>query len=126
MPRAFRPGRNGAFLLCGRGGVASPTRERLRDTIVIAVRSLDQLEVPRADPIQVSVARLDGERAAFAHLHAPHMDARCFEFGRDDSPHPVARFEAAYLLLSHLVAPRKSFLRPVGSAMVAPSGGLDR
>jgi len=83
------------------------------------------MNVPRADPVNVFVTRLDGERATLARLHTPHMGPRCFEFGRDDGPHPVARLEACDLLLPHLVAARKSFLRPVGSAMVAPSGGLD-
>ena len=84
------------------------------------------MKVHRADPIKVSVASLDGERTTFAHLHPPHMDPRCFECGRDDSPHPITRLEASDLLLPHLVASRKPFLRPVRSAMVAPSGGLDR
>ncbi len=79
----------------------------------------------RADPIKVSVARLDGKRAAFAHLHAPHMDARCLEIGRDDGAHPVAGLEAAYLLLSHLIPTREPFLRPVGSTMVASSARRD-
>src|SRR6266849_2561457 len=93
----------------------------LRDSITISVCSLDQMKVHCADPVKVFVASLDGERAALAHLHAPHMGPRCFAFARDDGPHPVARLEACDLLLPHLVASRKSFLRPVGAAMVAPS-----
>src|SRR6266851_3170184 len=84
------------------------------------------MNVPRADPINFSGASLEGERAAFAHLHPPHMDARCLECGRDDGPHPVARLQAADVLLPHLIPTRKSFLRPVGSTMLAPSAGLDR
>jgi hypothetical protein len=97
----------------------------LRDTIVIAIRSLDQVEVPRPDPVNVFVARRDGERAALAHLDAPHMCSPCLEFGRDDGPHAVARLEAVYLLLPHLVPPRKPMLRPIGPAMLAPPGGGD-
>src|SRR5947209_4541518 len=126
MPYALRPGRNGAFLLWGKAGVASLAWEQLRDSIFISISSLDELNVPRADPIDVSLSRFDGERATVAHLHAPHMDARCFEFGRHDGPHPVARLQATYLPLPHLIPTRKSLLRPIGSAMLASSAGLDR
>jgi hypothetical protein len=54
------------------------------------------------------------------------MDPRRFERGFDDSPHPVSRFDSAYLLLPHLIPTRKPVLRPVGSAMVASSARLDR
>lgn len=101
-------------------------RNALRDMIVIAVGSLDQMEVPRADSIKVLVTRRDGERAALAHLHTPRMGPRRFEFGRNDGPHPVARLKAAYLLLPHLIPTREPLPRPVGAAMVAPSGGRDR
>src|SRR5258708_18207133 len=53
------------------------------------------------------------------------MSPRCVAFAWDDGPPPVARLEACDLLLPHLVASRKSFLRPVGAAMVAPSARLD-
>ncbi len=84
------------------------------------------MNILRIDPIKVSVARLESKRAAFAHLHTPHMDTRWLEFGWHDCPHPVARFEAAYLLLPHLIPTREPFLRPVGSAMVASAARLDR
>jgi len=109
-----------------RKGWPPPARERLRDSIFISISSLDEMNVHRIDPIHVFLARFDGERATVAHLHAPHMDARCFEFGRHDGPHPVARLQAAYLLLPHLIPTRESLLRPIGSAMLAPSAGLDR
>jgi hypothetical protein len=126
MPRVFKPGGNGACLIWAREGWPPLPRNALRDSIIVSVSSLDQMKVYRADPIKVSVASLDGERATFAHLYPPHMGPRCFEFGRDDSPHPITRLEASDLLLPHLVASRKSFLRPVSSAMVSPSGCLER
>ncbi len=84
------------------------------------------MNILRIDPIKVSVARLESKRAAFAHLHTPHMDTRWLEFGWHDRPHPVACLEAAYLLLPHLIPTREPFLRPVGSAMVASAARLDR
>ncbi len=105
--------------------VASLAGNALHHRVVIAISSLDELKVHRADPIKVSVASLDGERATSAHLHAPHMGPRCLEFGRDDGPHPVTRLEATYLLPPHLIPTREPFLRPVGSAMLAPSPGRD-
>ena len=84
------------------------------------------MKVLCTDPINVSVASLERKRAAFAHLHTSHMDARCLEFGRDDSPHPVTCLETAYLLLPHLIPTREPFPRPVGSAMLASTARLDR
>src|SRR5947209_1709176 len=123
MPRAFRPGRSGALLLWGKRGVTFLARNALCNSIFISISSLNEMNVHRANPINVSAARLEGERATFAHLHPSHMDARCLEFGRDDGPHLVARLQAADVLLPHLIPTRKSFLRPVGSTMLAPSAG---
>src|SRR5258708_6570252 len=126
MPRAFRPGRNGALLLWGKRGVTFLAQYALCNSIFISISSLNEMNVQRTNPINVPGARLEGKRASFAPLHPPHMDARCFECGRDDGPHPVARLQAADVLLPHLIPTRKSFLRPVGSTMLAPSAGLDR
>ncbi len=118
-------GRNGAFLF-GTGEGRSPPALALDEGVLKAISSLDQLNVLRVDPIHIAGRRPDAERLAFAHLHAPHMVARCFEFGWDDGPYPVPRPEASDLLVPHLVATRETVLVPVGPAMVASSGGLDR
>ncbi len=84
------------------------------------------MKVLRVDSINITVARQDGEEAAFAHLYASHMNTCCFQFFWDNGQYPVARLETFDLLLSHFVTAREAFLRPVGSTMVTPSSGRDR
>ena len=83
------------------------------------------MKVLRVDSINITVARQDGEEAAFAHLYASHMNTCCFQFFWDNGQYPVARLETFDLLLSHFVTAREAFLRPVGSTMVSPSSGRD-
>ena len=47
------------------------------------------MNVACTDPIEVFVAGFDGERAAFAHLHASNVRARRLEGSRNDRSHSV-------------------------------------
>ncbi len=81
MPRVFQTGEERRIPYLGVRKGASLAWDALRDSIIVSVCSLDQMNILRIDPIKVSVARLESKRAAFAHLHTPHMDTRWLEFG---------------------------------------------
>ncbi len=97
----------------------------LRQSILIPICFLDQMYVVRTDPIEVLVAGLHRERAAFAHLHASNVRTRRLEGSWHDRSHSVPRLKASHHLLPHLVATREAVPVPVGSAVLASAGRLD-
>ena len=118
-PRLFRAGRNGAFLILGRGGEAPACLSS--KSILIPICSLDHLTVRRSNPINGA----DAKRSAFAYAKTSQVGSCCLEGLGHDRPHPVSCLKATDAFLTHQVAHREAALVPVRAAVLSSSGGGD-